>query len=506
MSDIRLRVLENELSRCRHILQQIENVIPSPDHFTLCELGDNLWLQLPTTLAVDYYHEKVSRFETGIRNLKLHLLQTNPANATVSEPASNYSGASDDGIIEIEEQLDEDGNIISSQLKRPSGFNNQNAFKSKGVSQLDTSTKSSNTGVQRASSDALEDAEPQSQEPTNISSNLYELELIAREIEDIESTEAESSQEFTDVDDSEDDSYADDLLYGTKVSLLPKNLTLDERLLEQIRGASQHDAINHSVPNSDDTSAQGGDCKKVRFKEDREVKEVENISESLSEIRHKKGPLKFKGARMKDKPRIDDNVPETPQESPALLDITERNESSDEELITANFQINDSEDIGTANKSNTGFDLSNDGDYSYQEKDSLDEMAIAYYRSLYDKREKDSVFVDNLEDFEHINKIIENSNVEEKANEDSAMGKINDSESPDKENSIMSSDIIERDEDEDDFSDDNAFFNKEIEEDYLRLKTKIALREDKYKASESEESPVEGPRFSHFKEARLNRR
>ncbi|WPK27072.1 hypothetical protein PUMCH_004444 [Australozyma saopauloensis] len=158
------------------------------------------------------------------------------------------------------------------------------------------------------SEDELEDIQP-SIRPEEI----YELELIASEMDlddpeddvleegdfdyDIEDSDFNSDDhEGGDDsngdldDDSDDDSKADELLYGNNFGMFKGKSELQNRLWGEVQ------ALRNKKIQSEPAPVEAKAPKKsVRFNESTEVKEIENVSESLKKIEHKKQkPLRFR--------------------------------------------------------------------------------------------------------------------------------------------------------------------------------------------------------------------
>lgn len=130
---------------------------------------------------------------------------------------------------------------------------------------------------------------------------IYELELLASEFDEddvsIEEEEFEYDFENGDSDDflvnlSEDDDAGDDLLYNRNCSLLPKNSNILDRLWKDILSLRESKKLPEN-PTTNKTT------KSVRFSDKLQIKQIENVSEKLNNIEHKKhAMLRFKEARV----------------------------------------------------------------------------------------------------------------------------------------------------------------------------------------------------------------
>lgn len=140
---------------------------------------------------------------------------------------------------------------------------------------------------------------------TRIENNdVYELEVIAREVDEEDSFNAhqDESEEFSynfedsdfsqeDEDDLDDD-YADEILYGGRASLLPRAIDAQNGLWSDIQNLR---ATKFGTQKEKESTKK----KSVSFSENIEIKEVENVSECLRNIEHRKqNVLRFKESRI----------------------------------------------------------------------------------------------------------------------------------------------------------------------------------------------------------------
>ncbi|QFZ27425.1 putative bud site selection protein [Clavispora lusitaniae] len=144
---------------------------------------------------------------------------------------------------------------------------------------------------------------------------IYELELIASEFEEndgsIEDEELEFDFDSADenMTTSEEEDPTDDLLYNGGFSLLPKDSVLQNRLWadihslrEQGRDAHEQEFQNKEtlikeIPNKEIPNTKVP--KSVRFSEKLDIREIEDVSESLAKVEHHKQSIsKFKENRI----------------------------------------------------------------------------------------------------------------------------------------------------------------------------------------------------------------
>lgn len=141
--------------------------------------------------------------------------------------------------------------------------------------------------------------------------NLIELEIISDDLNNLNDESAYSDNEewdyvFSDEEEEEEedcDDYADDYLFGNKrMNLIPSRgesneTTLNERLWEQVlesRNKLREKSSELQIPKNEEKKQ-----KSVRFAENLEIKEIENVSEEIrnSNVKYER-KSKFKQARL----------------------------------------------------------------------------------------------------------------------------------------------------------------------------------------------------------------
>lgn len=476
----RTAALKSELLRIQSIIQNFQANDSDARTSLLYEIAPGFWLELTRDEAFRRCFEKIVRLES--------MLQEN-RNSTTSHLSDSIDEKKLDDleIVEIEEFLDDNDDIISSTVKPQNNIQRPEEqltnLKNVDRSQLPVLPISSNGPDVSELNDQLK----------RISSNaLYELELIAEEI-DVE----DSFSEDPDSGISEDDDYADELLYGPGISLLPKQLTLDHKLLAQLE---RHNPQIKVHDKHDEHK------KRVRFADEPKIKEVEDISESLAKIEHKKAPLRFKGERMNSNASgthegdLQNNGPgET-----LLMDVVERADDSDADVIQENTdgEVNVNFRLRKSNGQDVD-DKIRDLTFELQatDNDSLDKLALEYYNDLYNKNEEGGVLIDEVEDFRDFNQKLESSvSTPSIQNFNTA---VNDDQSDEE---IVTSSVVERSSEEEDSPSEESFLQREIEEAYLRVKTSLALKESAHLSEDHIEADDETAKLSRFKEARLRRK
>ncbi|KAI5956309.1 hypothetical protein KGF54_000784 [Candida jiufengensis] len=466
--------------------------------------------------------------------------------------------------------------------------------------------------------------------------NLLELELLADDMDqDEEMKTSDNDEDFDyDFDDDEDDEgdeddYADQLLYGNNQNSPwigkdnvhnQSNKMLYDQIMNLRGNKDKQDTsngntieeLNEKTPTQDKKSK-----KSVRFSNNLDIKDIENVSEELkkSELLNTRKSL-FKQNRLRNgtNKTQDEDIIETDNQNyvnKAVEDtIVEKDLIDDDERITNdivdkiddgdkiqedeivesksnedilespkkpisrfkalkqqrvnneksmpvhNFKISDLNNnkpkeekaIGNlANNENDIQDIPNNQqhvrdttlDYQNLNKD-LDTMAKAYVMGMYDDDlEHNGVLIENLKDFDTVNKLVEerdkskaktsksnsgssNDKIEEYDSKSNEIGMdIDDYENNDiDETKIMTDDIIENDlddihneeeelENNEDYNFNSDILNKEIKQDYNKLKQKI--NQQQFKNEENKEfEPIDEfgntVKISRFKANNQNHR
>lgn len=155
--------------------------------------------------------------------------------------------------------------------------------------------------VNRNSDDLPEDSVPAIRPE-----DIYELELIASEVApndeegdfDVEDFDFDLEDSFDedgdDDEDDDDDTKADEILYGGNFGMFTGNSPLQDRLWGEIQ-AIRNKKLEQTPQIKAPSTELKPKLKLVRFKETTEIKEIDNVSESLKNIEHKKQkPLRFR--------------------------------------------------------------------------------------------------------------------------------------------------------------------------------------------------------------------
>lgn len=179
---------------------------------------------------------------------------------------------------------------INPETENFDGNNQQNDHKMQTTSNGELVTDSVKAAKIKSSENAVENRSPNSMDTRQI----YELELLASEFGDNQLSLVDEDGFNYDFDDEQSDSIDssssdDDFIYGM---LLPKNDKLQNRLWQEVKNLRKKKQVEGErlvgleIRKSD---------KLVRFSEKLEIKEIENVSDSLKQIEHSRSKvLKFK--------------------------------------------------------------------------------------------------------------------------------------------------------------------------------------------------------------------
>lgn len=322
-------------------------------------IGCDLWVEMSSSESTAYFNRRIDANQACLRQISekiqqsrliLENIQTLLAQPSQNEPSeeSNSDGLP---IIDIQETLDDDGEVVSVTLNDKSIDTSEKESENLRISSdanKNLST-SDNIGASKASledetsdkdqiEELLADMEivqkltsgpkskaidentevkiPQSQAqdfdsdsdsddycPAIRPEDVLELELIASELSpEDERSDLLEDQEFDfelDEDDEEDDgeedsAKADELLYGGNFGMFKGKADLQNRLWGEVQ-ALRNKRLSKEDPKVFDESTSKAKTKLVRFSENTEVKEIEDVSESLKKIEHKKEkPLRFR--------------------------------------------------------------------------------------------------------------------------------------------------------------------------------------------------------------------
>lgn len=331
-------------------------------------IGCDLWVEMTSTEATSYFNRRIEANQTSLRQLTEKIQQSRSIleniQTLLTQPsekdATEESNADALPIIDIQETLDDDGEVVSvtlndkavdlSQKQTEESKESKNATISSNTSdtiettdypkpvdepEAETSdddqieelladmeivqrpistevTKTSDEKKETTTSNDVDhdyDSEDDDICPAIRPEDVYELELIASELAP-EDDEAEfiDDEEFEfeledddydidnedDDDDDESDSKADELLYGGNFGMFKGKTDLQNRLWGEVQ-ALRNKKLLEQEPKVEDRSNGKVKSKLVRFSESTEVKEIEDVSESLKTIEHKKQkPLRFR--------------------------------------------------------------------------------------------------------------------------------------------------------------------------------------------------------------------
>lgn len=313
-------------------------VVPSIVH-----IGCDLWVDMTPAEAKAYLNRRLCARKTALMQITDKIDRSNAMvdnlRCLQKQLAERPEGTTEEGlpIIEIQETLDEDGVVVGATLndkavdfetgvvapdKRDSSAQQQASCVGKDKHKEDDKTESNSAG-QKMETDSedqiqelLADMEiveklPHPAVPTEGGSrsedvsvklpairpeDVYELELIASELADSDEDYVEDfdydiedcgdhGEKCGDEDedgDDDDDSKADELLYGGNFGMFAGKAQLQSRLWDKVQ-ALRSKKILEPKPTAK--------LKLVRFNEITEIKEVEDVSESLKKIEHTKQTL-----------------------------------------------------------------------------------------------------------------------------------------------------------------------------------------------------------------------
>lgn len=344
----------------------------------LVSIGEGYWVTKDKESAKEFLIRKIQALKEGIGAIELNLKNGEETLLGVEKLAENEAESdttqqvNEDGLpfIDIQEEIDEDGNVINVKLTNGEGGSEFESYPVKALEPEAILEKPSSEPViiepqpmptkedeveesnkdEDQIAELLEDLELvkvsdksvtkedillQKIEQAGISAedmeilkqaidreatsvnhtaaavtqfskaekdDLYQLELIASELDDQDSFNAypDDDEDFSyDMDDvlsqsdDDDDGYADELLYGMGASLLPRDDARQQRFWADVQALRQKPDFVEPVAEKNSKK------KTVRFSEKVEFKEIENISESLRNIEHtRSGVSKFKENRI----------------------------------------------------------------------------------------------------------------------------------------------------------------------------------------------------------------
>lgn len=349
MEKSRLQI-QNQISYFNSLSDLIQADGNSEANGVLVNIGTEIWAQKSKEDALLFIERRRAALQ---EQLALLAARVTSAKKTIAEFESfkslqepNESNQNDENhngdlaVVDIQELLDEEDNVVSAKVNDKDFMPEiANAETNRAIDSSSTTilspqqisalqekpiSKFNSTGPSEAIDEEIHSEEvrerPFSKDSASLTNdrpnnfenlegrvrqldNIYELEMIANEfdsgdaneIENVEEDEygdeyGEVNHEDDDDDESED---GEDLFYKATSSLFPQNKRIQERFALEIiarRAGLQNGNISTSNKNRQ---------KEVRFKDTLEIKEVENISEDLKKIEHKKNAvLRFKENRI----------------------------------------------------------------------------------------------------------------------------------------------------------------------------------------------------------------
>lgn len=357
-----IKALEEEKSLFEHanavLNAQLSQIPETPSHKQIVFIGSDLWVEMTGDEARGFFGRRLDSNLTDLKNISEKMQRSRQMLDSIGKVLDQENNVEEteelnsEGlpIMDIQETLDDDGEVISATvndkafeaapkdllkkllvaadqmevaetrkgLSDPSGENENDGQIEELLADMEIipREKPSESGESSKepkinemetsdSEDELEDIQP-SIRPEEI----YELELIASEMDlddpeddvleegdfdyDIEDSDLNSDDHDDPNDDpddaSDDDSKADELLYGNNFGMFKGKSELQNRLWGEVQ------ALRNKKIQSEPAPVEAKAPKKsVRFNESTEVKEIENVSESLKKIEHKKQkPLRFR--------------------------------------------------------------------------------------------------------------------------------------------------------------------------------------------------------------------
>ena len=430
--------------------------------------------------------------------------------------------------------------------------------------------------------------------------NLLELELLADEFDNEEENEDSKyaddedwdydfEENDDDDDDDDDDDVADELLYGSKPNTTwlggnigdSKSSDLFWSQVAQLRQKEKTNKVNDKhgldVLECDESSKSHTDGKKkqksVRFSDSLDIKNVENISDSVKNPEPFKKTSLFKQNRTKTSSAdnetvandgqlpvneriVEETIVERDTDDKIIEDIViEKSVDDSLEKNELNLAKPKSHEIrkkpvsrfkasqknvpgltSTYKPEKLGKEVAENNEkdekmipvntqLDYSSMQDTDTMAKAYLMGMYDDDiDVDGPLVEELKDFEHINKMVESKKQDSRKAKTSTNGDAYDKMSNEvgmdyeetmdiddyDDNEAMINDIEEHEFGEDDnelFIDENDVTNEELSESYYRMREKMLLKnramheEQGFEPTDKEGKPI---RISKFK-SRMNK-
>lgn len=360
--ELSLEALEEEKNAYIQIDTDLKSLMDLPQKTStvskssqLVCIGCDLWVEMTVADAAAYFNRRIDANQANLRQISQKIQQSRlileNIQTLLEQPSKDETSeeSTTDGlpIIDIQETLDDDGEVVSVTLNDKSiDISQSDAKSAKKATEASTSSNALEAVVgsrtagdpegEMSDSDQIEELLADMelvQKPTSTASNkavigekealskqldyqdsdvedddvcpairpedVLELELIASELdpEDDEmdfNDEEEFDFELDDEDDEEEEAKADELLYGGNFGMFKGKTDLQNRLWGEVQ-ALRNKNLNGNEPQISNDSKSKAKSKLVRFSENTEVKEIEDVSEDLKQIQHKKEkPLRFR--------------------------------------------------------------------------------------------------------------------------------------------------------------------------------------------------------------------
>ncbi|QRG40097.1 hypothetical protein FDK38_004559 [Candidozyma auris] len=234
-------------------------------------LGQTYWVNLDIVTAKRFLKRRRQKLEMDRQQLRERCSKDDASHDLVFSSKNDVENLA--SVIEIEEELDENDHILSASLNgkmvKPKLSNRQESLKPKASSNLTNSISEFNSEDQHFETfDA--NTFPRDCE-------LYELEILAGEMNSEMTDEKHESEEevleYINSDEDADEDYADEVLFGTSLSLIPANSAIEKRLKEELQKVNQDQILHERKSFSENTSENN---KGVRFSRTLEIRSFDS--------------------------------------------------------------------------------------------------------------------------------------------------------------------------------------------------------------------------------------
>lgn len=440
-------------------------------------IGLSHFARIENQKASEFLNLWRKKLEEGLKSCQIKI----EALARITDNPGGSTGFDDSSTVEVVEQLDDQGNVLDATLN---GKKSLSSFAEKSSSSIngelaDEQDRLLEPSVNQADVEELSDqslSKNRGDQPdvgkleNDIShNNILEFEVLAGELTDttdgISNTEEkevgfnveleeEFEEDFDQVngenddlsisdDELSDDSYADNVLFGTGMSLIPAHGPIQERLKEELQkvGAAQR------IPGA---AAE----KNVRFKDTLDVKTIE----SLDQIQPSEGKKTLKFRREHQRHNDEKVVPRITSsngEAEFVRDVIERTPTTDSES---------------------------------EAESELQKLVRGYYDEMYQEtRLPNGPIIDDVTDLSYFENNGESVNgLTHSRPEAENAGRRSDAAQPS--SKVVEDLIIEREQSEPDTFEDSL--SLEIKDDYNLIKKRLALKgRENEKSFEDEQEP-----------------